>query len=164
MPKLKKLDIDFSYNSVECLTISQTAINALCKMKSLNKLFILDSFQVSEQNILKIVSEMNNLKTLSIMTNEISIETLHDIVVRARNMTKGEFKISARTKLGNQAYDTMHRLVSGRGQNLKLCIHKECGYDTFRSELYLFNSSKKPNLTISRIYNAYKSILADTAY
>lgn len=183
LPKLMKLDIDFSYNYVESLlcnmsernttlncltlseaTISQTAIDALCKIKSISELFILDSFQISEQNILKIVSELSNLKTLSIMTNEISIDTLYNIVAWAKKMTKGEFKISARMKLENRVYDKIHKLTNGRSQNLKLCIHKECNYNTFQSELYLLNMSEKPNLTISRIYNASKSILADTPY
>lgn len=174
--------MDFSYNNVENLvcalcerntslghltlseaTLPQRAIDALCKMQSLKELFILDSFQISEINILKISLSLRNLETISIMNNEISVDTLLNIVIGATNLIRAEFKIFAGMRLGNDEYESIYMRIGNR-KKLQLCVHKEGNFAAFKSELHLLNMGEKPNLTISRIYSAYKSVLANITF
>lgn len=183
LAKLKKLNIDFNYNDTDELIyelyrngiqltkltlgeiiLSQNAIDKLCLIKSLSELYILNSYRINERNVELIALSLDNLTTLSIMENPISINVLYRIVRGARKLAQAEVKIKSEIILNNFIHETIQSYVEQQQKNLKLYIHKKSDFSTYKNELQFLNVKVNPRLTIWRIYNGYNSALARNSF
>lgn len=113
-------------------------------------------------DITNIVTHLENLKVISVMTEDMTIEKLIKIVSIAPKLVHGEFSIDSESQWDRMNHSRMLETVEkqNKGTKLLLTLHKRGdSMDTVKETMFLWQQKPNPYFQLDRYWNKTKSIL-----
>lgn len=143
------------------ITVTEETMSHIYKLTDLQEFCIFYLCAPDAYDIHNIVTHLGNLKILSVMTEDMTIEKLIKIVSIARNLVHGEFSIHTDSLWNEINYGRMLETVKrqNKGTRLVLTLHKRgIRADAVNETMFLWKQQPNPYFRLHRQYNKVKSI------
>lgn len=138
------------------VVFTQDNVEKICNLQTLQEIIVLKNYDLSAYQIKRMATRLKNLKVVSFIRNEISIELLADIIRGATNLMHVEFTIRPNDTVNYEICEYLSQLTAGRVERLQFHLHRNNCYVSFINE----NMPSKP-IHVTRRFNTRKSVLAN---
>lgn len=162
--KVIQNDIQLDISKLHHITVSEESMKDIYKMTSLKEFYTFDLYAAKEFDITGIATHLKNLRILSVMTEDMTIEKVINIASIAKNLLHGEFSMKNDAQWNEAYYNELLSIIKkqNKGTKLVLTLHKrgsylDCRY-TIREIMFLMEHESNTHLELNRQWNSVRSI------